>query len=169
MKNIVQIRQITIINFLSIMRNNIIKAIAGIVVTALILIPIVSFIAVVILVESKLIHALVFLVICLYFCYMYKFSTKKENQYQYTGPYIIARRSFSGNLVFFEMLNDGTCGYYYKWYENCRGFRSDFYELTTKAPEDIQEEIIKSPSYPQSRKVTEFVKILVTEYLEKNK
>ena len=30
MKNIVQIRQITIINFLSIMRNNIIKAIAGI-------------------------------------------------------------------------------------------------------------------------------------------
>ena len=153
------------------MKNNIIKAIAGIVVTALILIPIVSFIAVVILVESKLIHAVVFMIVYLYFRYMYKlstkFSTKKENQY--TGPYIIARRNFSGNLVFFEMLKDGTCGYYYKWYENCRGFRSDFYKLATKAPEDIQEEIIKSPSYPQSQKITEFVKTLVTEYLEKNK
>jgi len=85
------------------------------------------------------------------------------------GPFIISKHILSGDLVFFEMLPDGTCGYYYKWYENCKGFRSNFYKLTTKAPEDIQSEIKSCGCYPQSQKAKAFDKILVNEYFEQKK
>lgn len=144
------------------MKKIVLKSVAFFLAFCLVVAPLVVCVTVCYLVDSTVMRVTVVLAMVLSYYYMQKMCTSKK------VDFLISRHNFNGNKVFFEMLPDGTCGYYFKWYENGKGFRSEFYEFTTKAPEDIQDEI-KSASYPQSQKVKDFIQELVVEYFEKNK